>query len=96
MEHNIDLMITAARAMSNLLEAMPTSALAFVRASVIPLLCAKLLSVEYLDLAEVVLPVVMKISETQPLAVLQAGGFSASFAYFEFYPITLQQKGSLF
>lgn len=52
MEHQPDIMLLAARAMTFMADALPASCGAIARHGAIPVFCARLLTVEYIDLAE--------------------------------------------
>ena len=51
-EHNIDIMILAARALTHLMEALPSSCNTVVAAGAVKVFCEKLLAIEFIDLAE--------------------------------------------
>lgn len=83
LEHNPQLAILACRCLTNMLDAIPTSSAAV--ASCIPSLCAKLLSIEYIDLAEQCLTTISKLAAEQGPALLQAGALNAVLAYMDFF-----------
>eukprot|EP01134_Creolimax_fragrantissima_P007092 CFRG7092T1 len=90
-EHNPDLMLVAIRTITHLLEAKPSSTLAVVRAGVVPALCAKLLSIEYIDLAEQSLTALEKLSVEHGIDVLRAGGLMACLSYIDFFATSVQR-----
>lgn len=51
-EHNIDIMLLAARALTHMMEALPSSCNVVVGAGAVPVFCEKLLAIEFIDLAE--------------------------------------------
>lgn len=51
-EHNPDVMLLAARALTFLADVMPSSCSSIVRHGAVPAFCARLLTIEYIDLAE--------------------------------------------
>ena len=51
-EHNPDMMLLAARALTFMADAMPASCSAIARHGAVPIFCARLLTIEYIDLAE--------------------------------------------
>ncbi len=51
-EHNADIMLLAARALTFLADVLPSSCSAIVRHGAVPAFCARLLTIEYIDLAE--------------------------------------------
>ncbi|GAM27040.1 hypothetical protein SAMD00019534_102150 [Acytostelium subglobosum LB1] len=90
-EHNPDMMLMACRALSNMIEALPGSVSAVVNHGAVGVLCAKLLSIEYIDLAEQSLQTLEKISIEQPTAVLRAGGLMAVLSYLDFFSTGVQR-----
>jgi len=55
-EYSPDIMLLSARALTHLCDVLPSSCAAIVHYGAIPCLCARLLTIEYIDLAEQVLP----------------------------------------
>jgi E3 ubiquitin-protein ligase TRIP12 len=51
-EKNVQMMLLACRCLANLMEALPGSAHSVVYAGAVPVLCAKLMEIQYIDLAE--------------------------------------------
>lgn len=51
-EKNVQMMLLACRCLANLMEALPGSAHTVVYAGAVPVLCAKLMEIQYIDLAE--------------------------------------------
>ncbi|CAL8468108.1 g7647 [Coccomyxa elongata] len=51
-EHNPDIMLLAARALTFLADVLPSSCSSIVRHGAVPAFCARLLTIEYIDLAE--------------------------------------------
>ena len=51
-EANPDIMLLAARALTFLADVLPSSCAAIVRHGAVPAFCARLLTIEYIDLAE--------------------------------------------
>ena len=51
-EHSPDIMLLAARSLTFMADAMPTSCSAIVRSGAVQAFCARLLTIEYIDLAE--------------------------------------------
>nr|CAD1817569.1 unnamed protein product [Ananas comosus var. bracteatus] len=84
-------MLLAVRAMTYLCDAMPRLADAVVRHGALPVLCQRLLAIEYLDVAEQCLQALEKISRKQPLPCLQAGTIAAVLAYIDFFSTSIQR-----
>ena len=51
-EHNPDIMLLAARALTFLADVLPSSCSSIVRHGAVPAFCSRLLTIEYIDLAE--------------------------------------------
>lgn len=88
---NPETMLLACRCISNLLEAMPTAVTSVVFHGAIRVLCSKLKSIQYIDLAEQALYALEKISAQLPRAVVHEGGLSAALMYFDFFSIHAQR-----
>ncbi len=58
-EHNPDVMLLAARAITFLADVLPSSCSSIVRHGAVPAFCARLLTIEYIDLAEQSLQVII-------------------------------------
>jgi len=91
MDYNPEMMILAGRALSNMIEALPSSVSSVINHGAVPMLCSKLLSIEYIDLAEQSLQTLEKISLEQPTAVLRAGGLMAVLSYLDFFSTGVQR-----
>ncbi|KAG1471228.1 hypothetical protein G6F56_002248 [Rhizopus delemar] len=88
---NPEIMLLACRCLSNLLDAMPTAATSIVFHGGIKVLCQKLKSIQYIDLAEQALCALEKISAQVPRAVIHEGGLSAALMYFDFFSVHAQR-----
>ncbi|CAA3018631.1 E3 ubiquitin- ligase UPL4 isoform X1, partial [Olea europaea subsp. europaea] len=62
-----------------------------VRHNAVPVLCQKLMVIEYLDVAEQCLQALEKISREQPLACLQSGAVMAVLNYIDFFSTSMQR-----
>ncbi|EGC32277.1 hypothetical protein DICPUDRAFT_57189 [Dictyostelium purpureum] len=91
MDHNPDMMLLAGRALSNMIEALPSSISSVVNHGAVSILCSKLLSIEYIDLAEQCLQTLEKISQEQPTVVLRAGGLMATLSFIDFFSTGVQR-----
>ncbi|EOD15580.1 hypothetical protein EMIHUDRAFT_470519, partial [Emiliania huxleyi CCMP1516] len=91
-EHNPDMMLLASRALCHLMDAIPSSSAAIVHFDGVPLFCERLLSIEYIDLAEQALHALEKLSQEHPLAVLRAGGMLAVLQYVDFFAMGVQRR----
>ena len=90
-EHNADIMLLASRAMCHMMDVLPSSPAALVHYDAVPLFCERLLSIEYIDLAEQSLSALEKLSHEHPLAILRAGGMLAVLQYVDFFATGVQR-----
>lgn len=78
MEYNPEMMLLACRCLCNMIEALPGSAAVVIENGAAPILTAKMLNIEYIDLAEQALTALEKLSVEFSLPILRAGGPFAS------------------
>ncbi|MCO5580943.1 hypothetical protein L7F22_034817 [Adiantum nelumboides] len=90
-EYNPDMMLLAARALTHLCDVLPSSCAAVVHYGAVPCLCARLLTIEYIDLAEQSLQALEKISHEHPTACLRAGALLAVLSYLDFFSTGVQR-----
>ncbi|CAA6655990.1 unnamed protein product [Spirodela intermedia] len=88
---NPDIMLLAARAITHLCDVLPSSCAAVVHYGAVPCLCARLLTIEYMDLAEQSLQALKKISQEHPTACLRAGALMAVLSYLDFFSTGVQR-----
>lgn len=91
MEHNPDVMLLAARALTFMADVLPASCGAIVRHGAVPAFCARLLTIEYIDLAEQSLQALDKLASEHPGALLSSGGLLAVLSYLDFFPTGVQR-----
>lgn len=89
-EHNPDIMLLAARALTFLAD-VPGLTSSIVRHGAVPAFCARLLTIEYIDLAEQSLQALEKLSHEHPGSLLQNGGLLAVLSYLDFFPSSVQR-----
>jgi E3 ubiquitin-protein ligase TRIP12 len=89
-EHNPDIMLLAARALTFLAD-VPGLTSSIVRHGAVPAFCARLLMIEYIDLAEQSLQALEKLSHEHPGSLLQHGGLLAVLSYLDFFPSSVQR-----
>jgi len=70
-------MLLACRCLSNLVEALPQAGAIIIDNGAAPILTAKLLNIEYIDLAEQALTTMEKLSTDYGVPFLRAGGMCA-------------------
>ncbi|XP_076950087.1 E3 ubiquitin-protein ligase UPL4-like [Bidens hawaiensis] len=90
-ETNPEIMLLSIRALTYLCDSHPRSSGFIIRYNGIPILCQRLLSIEYVDVAEQSLQALEKISREQPLACLQAGAIMAVLTYIDFFSTSIQR-----
>ncbi|XP_075510126.1 E3 ubiquitin-protein ligase UPL4 isoform X1 [Primulina tabacum] len=90
-ESNPDIILLSIRAITYLCDANPRSSGFLVRHDAVPTLCQRLMSIEYLDVAEQCLQALKKISREQPLACLQSGAIMAVLSYIDFFSTSVQR-----
>ncbi|CAH8371193.1 unnamed protein product [Eruca vesicaria subsp. sativa] len=90
-ESNADIMLFAIRGITYLCDVYPRSVAFVVKHETIPALCQRLLTIEYLDVAEQCLQALEKISRDQPVACLNAGAIMAVLSYIDFFSTSIQR-----
>ncbi|KAE9593379.1 putative aminoacyltransferase, E1 ubiquitin-activating enzyme [Lupinus albus] len=90
-EINPDIMLLAARALTHLCDVLPSSCAAVVHYGAVSIFCARLLTIEYMDLAEQSLQALKKISQEHPTACLRAGALMAVLSYLDFFSTGVQR-----
>jgi E3 ubiquitin-protein ligase TRIP12 len=90
-EHNPDAMLLAARALTHLADVLPPARASIVHHGALPGFCARLLTIEYIDLAEQSLQALEKLSQEHGAACILAGGLTAVLTYLDFFSIGLQR-----
>ncbi len=91
---NPDVMLLAARAVTLLLDVYPPSARLVSQCGGVPVLCEKLLSIEYIDLAEQSIQALGKMSESYPELLLdpnQGNVLDAVLSFVDFFQIGMQR-----
>ncbi|KAK4128116.1 hypothetical protein N657DRAFT_675945 [Parathielavia appendiculata] len=90
-EENPEVMLLACRCLANLMEALPASTSNVVYGHAVPILCQKLLEIQFIDLAEQALSTLEKISIEYPSSIVRAGGLTACLSYLEFFATSTQR-----
>ena len=90
-EVNPEMMLLACRCIANLMEALPPSTASVVYGGAIPVLCSKLLQIDFIDLAEQVLSTLEKISVEFPSAIVREGGLKACLGFLDFFATSTQR-----
>jgi len=93
-ETNPDVALLAARALTHLAEVFPAARGAVVAAGALPALIARLLTIEYIDLAEQCLTALEKLGREHGAACVRAGGMAATLSYLDFFSLSLQRTAA--
>lgn len=91
-EHNPDMMLLATRALSYMMESIPKSAKSIINNNAVPIFCAKLMFIQYIDVAEQTLQILGKLSVKHSHDVLLAGGLMAVLTYLDFFGMSVQRS----
>ncbi|KAI0433716.1 HECT-domain-containing protein [Xylaria sp. FL1042] len=86
-----EIILLACRCLANLMEAIPASAANVVYGGAVPVLCRKLLEIQFIDLAEQALITLEKISIEYPSSIVRDGGLTACLTYLEFFATSTQR-----
>ncbi|CAF2672231.1 unnamed protein product [Rotaria sp. Silwood2] len=89
-EANAEIVLTACRALTYLMEALPRSAIQVVEAT--PIFLNKLRSITSIDIAEQALTALDMISKRNAKQILVCDGIGACLEYIDFFSITSQHK----
>ncbi|KAF2848624.1 hypothetical protein T440DRAFT_556460 [Plenodomus tracheiphilus IPT5] len=90
-EPNPETMLLACRCLANLMEALPQATANVVYGNAVPVLCANLLNIQFIDLAEQCLSTLEKISVEFPSVIVREGGLSACLNYLDFFATSTQR-----
>ncbi|KAI8931697.1 hypothetical protein NX059_011342 [Plenodomus lindquistii] len=90
-EPNPETMLLACRCLANLMEALPQATANVVYGHAVPVLCANLLNIQFIDLAEQCLSTLEKISVEFPSVIVREGGLSACLNYLDFFATSTQR-----
>ena len=90
-EHNPDAMLLAARALTSMADILPNSRGAIIHHGALPAFCSRLLTIEYIDLAEQSLQALEKLSQDHGGSCLREGGMMACLSYLDFFSLGMQR-----
>lgn len=90
-DSNPEIMLLSVRCTTYLCDAFFESTEIFVRHDVVPALCARLMNIEYLDVAEQCLQALEKISLEHPVVCLEGGVIMAALSYIDFFSTSIQR-----
>ncbi|CAM9802381.1 unnamed protein product, partial [Discosporangium mesarthrocarpum] len=89
--NNNEVVLISVRALITCIDISPRASASIVVEGAAPPLCQRLLSIEDMDVAEACLKCLSLVSQANPRPLLEAGAAKACVAFFEFFPLELQQ-----
>jgi len=92
MEHNPEIMLLACRSLAYMMEALPSAAGSLIAHGAVPALTAKLLNIEYIDVAEQAIQCLEKISLEHFPTLLKEGTLGACLMFLDFFQIATQRS----
>ncbi|KAG9090716.1 Ubiquitin fusion degradation protein 4 [Ceratobasidium sp. UAMH 11750] len=90
-DDNLEAQVLACRCLANLMEALPGCAHTVVYHGAVPVLCSKLIDIQYIDLAEQTLSTLEKISQDDSSAIVREGGLAALLNFLDFFSTNVQR-----
>ena len=90
-KENPEMMLLACRCIANMMEALPAATASVVYGGAVPILCKKLLEINYIDLAEQALSTLEKVSVEFPSSIVREGGLTACLTYLDFFATGTQR-----
>jgi E3 ubiquitin-protein ligase TRIP12 len=95
--HNYELALLSARALTHMIDAMPAATSIFIREGIIPIMNEKLLNIEFIDLAEQCIQCLYIMSNDPQSSstanyLLKEGVLMSSLAFIDFFSMDLQRK----
>ena len=90
-EENPEMMLLACRSIANLMEALRGSVANVVYGGAVPILCQKLLDIQYIDVAEQALSTLSKVSVDFPASIVREGGLTACLQFLDFFATGTQR-----
>ena len=91
MEHHPEMMLLSCRAITHLLEVMPKAAPKVAASGAVPIFCQRLLTIEFIDVAEQSLLAMHKLSVEHPEPLLRSSGLSAVLTFIDFFDMNTQR-----
>ncbi|RMZ81692.1 hypothetical protein DV737_g2391, partial [Chaetothyriales sp. CBS 132003] len=90
-EENPEMMLLACRCIANLMEALRGAVANVVYGGAVPVLCQKLLDIQYIDVAEQALSTLSKVSIDYPGSIVREGGLTACLQFLDFFATGTQR-----
>ncbi|EPX73088.1 ubiquitin-protein ligase E3 [Schizosaccharomyces octosporus yFS286] len=90
-ETAIQLMLTCATCISNMMEALPISMVKVAHSPIVRILCERMFDMQYIDIAEQALGIFEKLSVDFGNCILQHRGMLAALQYFDFFYTNVQR-----
>ena len=90
---NPELQLMACRCISNLIEAIPTGSTfyAIIQARVIPILSAKLMAIDFIDVAEQAISTLERISREHTKEIIKEGALQSMLGIMDFFNLSVQR-----
>lgn len=86
-----DVMLLAVRSITLLADVFPSSTECITRHKAVPVLCEKLLAIEYIDVAEQSIQALEKLSRSHAKVLLRDGALVAVLSFIDFFQIGMQR-----
>lgn len=93
-EMTAQVMLLACRCLFNIVDILPPTSRIIAASGGLPALCANLLNIEYIDVAELTVAIIEAISDDQPIQVLKAGGLQAILSFLDFFQLSVQRQAA--
>ncbi|PHT98118.1 hypothetical protein BC332_32943 [Capsicum chinense] len=90
-KNNPDIIFLVARALTHVVDVLSSSCIAILHYRAVSCFVARLLTIEYMDLAEQSLQALKKISQVHPSAYLRAGTLMVVLSYIDFFSARVQR-----
>ena len=90
-EENPEVMLLACRCIANLMEALQGAVANVVYGGAVPVLCQKLLDIQYIDVAEQALSTLSRVSVDFPASIVREGGLTACLQFLDFFATGTQR-----
>ncbi len=91
-KHNGQMMLIAIRALTHIIDIVPSISTVAVKHDAVDVLCGTLKSIEYVDVAEQSMKCLKLIANDHPSSVLRSNGISSVLTYIDFFSINTQRQ----
>eukprot|EP00281_Chroomonas_sp_CCMP1168_P032532 CAMPEP_0206242120 /NCGR_PEP_ID=MMETSP0047_2-20121206/16880_1 /ASSEMBLY_ACC=CAM_ASM_000192 /TAXON_ID=195065 /ORGANISM="Chroomonas mesostigmatica_cf, Strain CCMP1168" /LENGTH=637 /DNA_ID=CAMNT_0053667103 /DNA_START=66 /DNA_END=1975 /DNA_ORIENTATION=- len=94
MEHNPEIMLLSSRALTHLLEVLPKASAKVAASGAVPVFCQRLLTIEFMDVAEQSLLAMHKLAVEHPEPLLRSNGLAAVLTFIDFFDTNTQRTAA--